>query len=84
MKSTSICKSSPVGRKNRLPRGGFQSEAENALEIADHPISQIQDLLPWNLAPSLLAHSVRPHKTHSSSAHLKNKWTPHGTLQCCQ
>jgi transposase len=26
-------------------------------QIADHPISQIQDLLPWNLAPSLQAHS---------------------------
>jgi transposase len=22
-------------------------------QIADHPISHIQDLLPWNLAPSL-------------------------------
>ena len=26
-------------------------------QIADHPICQIQDLLPWNLAPSLQAHS---------------------------
>jgi transposase len=26
-------------------------------QIADHPISQIQDLLPWNLAPSLQIHS---------------------------
>jgi transposase len=26
-------------------------------QIADHPISQIQDLLPWNLAPSLQTHS---------------------------
>ncbi|HLH35291.1 MAG TPA: IS66 family transposase [Alloacidobacterium sp.] len=26
-------------------------------QIADHPISQIQDLLPWNLAPSLQVHS---------------------------
>ena len=25
-------------------------------QIADHPISHIQDLLPWNLAPSLQAH----------------------------
>jgi transposase len=25
--------------------------------IADHPVSQIQDLLPWNLAPSLQAHA---------------------------
>jgi hypothetical protein len=24
--------------------------------IADHPVSQIQDLLPWNLAPSLQTH----------------------------
>jgi transposase len=24
--------------------------------IADHPISNIQDLLPWNLAPSLQTH----------------------------
>jgi transposase len=29
-------------------------------QVADHPISQIQDLLPWNLAASL--------KTHSSQA----------------
>ena len=27
--------------------------------IADHPVSKIQDLLPWNLAPSL---------THSTQA----------------
>ena len=26
-------------------------------QIADHPISQIQDLMPWNLAPSLQTHS---------------------------
>ncbi len=26
-------------------------------QIADHPISHIQDLLPWNLAPSLQTHS---------------------------
>lgn len=26
-------------------------------QIADHPISQIQDLLPWNQAPSLQTHS---------------------------
>jgi len=26
-------------------------------QIADHPICQIQDLLPWNLAPSLQANS---------------------------
>jgi transposase len=26
-------------------------------QIADHPISQIQNLLPWNLAPSLQVHS---------------------------
>jgi transposase len=26
-------------------------------QIADHPISQIQDLLPWNLAPLLQTHS---------------------------
>jgi len=26
-------------------------------QIADYPISQIKDLLPWNLAPSLQAHS---------------------------
>jgi transposase len=26
-------------------------------QIADHPIRQIQDLLPWNLAPSLQTHS---------------------------
>jgi transposase len=26
-------------------------------QIADHPISQIQDLLPWNLAPALQTHS---------------------------
>jgi hypothetical protein len=25
--------------------------------IADHPVSQIQDLLPWNLAPSLQTHA---------------------------
>jgi transposase len=25
--------------------------------IADHPISNIQDLLPWNLAPSLQTHA---------------------------
>jgi hypothetical protein len=25
--------------------------------IADHFISNIQDLLPWNLAPSLLTHT---------------------------
>jgi transposase len=29
-------------------------------QIADHPISQIQDLLPWNLAPA--------HHTHASQA----------------
>jgi transposase len=26
-------------------------------QIADHPVSQIQDLLPWSLASSLLTHS---------------------------
>ena len=26
-------------------------------QIADHPISHIQNLLPWNLAPSLQTHS---------------------------
>jgi hypothetical protein len=26
-------------------------------QIADHPINQIQDFLPWNLALSLQAHS---------------------------
>jgi transposase len=26
-------------------------------QIADHPITQLQDLLPWNLAPSLQTHS---------------------------
>jgi transposase len=25
--------------------------------IADHPISKIEDLLPWNLAPSLRTHT---------------------------
>ena len=25
--------------------------------IADHPVSHIQDLLPWNLAPTLLSHA---------------------------
>ena len=27
--------------------------------IADHPVSQIQDLLPWNLAPSLQTHTTQ-------------------------
>jgi transposase len=27
--------------------------------IADHPINQIQDLLPWNLAPQLQAHTIQ-------------------------
>jgi hypothetical protein len=26
-------------------------------QIADHPISRIEDLLPWNLAPSLIVQS---------------------------
>ena len=34
-------------------------------QIADHPISHIQDLLPWNLAPSLRPILPRPPKTHS-------------------
>jgi transposase len=28
-------------------------------QIADHPISNIQVLLPWNLAPSLQTHASR-------------------------
>ena len=28
-------------------------------QIADFPVSQIHDLLPWNLAPSLQPHSAR-------------------------
>jgi len=27
--------------------------------IADHPVSHIQDLLPWNLAPTLLGHAAQ-------------------------
>jgi hypothetical protein len=27
--------------------------------IADHPVSQIHDLLPWNLAASLQIHSTK-------------------------
>jgi hypothetical protein len=39
--------------------------------IADHPVSQIQDFLPWNLAPSLQTPLPKPPKTHSSGAHEK-------------
>ena len=28
-------------------------------QIADYPVSQIQDLLPWNLADSLKSHSLQ-------------------------
>ena len=28
-------------------------------QIPDHPISKIQDLLPWNLAPSLQTHASK-------------------------
>jgi len=27
--------------------------------IADYPVGQIQDLLPWNLAPALQAHASK-------------------------
>ena len=43
--------------------------------IADLAISQIRDLLPWNLAPSLKVRSYQSAKTNSSSssAHGRNK-----------
>ncbi len=31
--------------------------ATRLAKIADYPVSQIQDLLPWNVAPSLQAHA---------------------------
>jgi transposase len=40
-------------------------------QIADYPISQIQDLLPWNLAASLKTHSLhRPLRSPPSSVRL--------------
>ena len=37
--------------------------------IADHPISNIQDLLPWNLAPYSKHTLQKPRKAHSIGVH---------------
>jgi hypothetical protein len=48
--------------------------------IADHPVSHIQDLLPWNLAPTLKSHVSHASKDTLIKCPLKNKRALDDTL----
>jgi hypothetical protein len=49
-------------------------------QIADYPASQIHELLPWHLAPSLQSNASQAASDTLIKCPLKNKWAPHDTL----